>query len=139
MAEEEAEVEGRVAAWAHSKSSRINPPAMDQDVLGAEVAQDERALVSADVHRGDQVLDPRSEVGMGPGGRAVVGIDPQLVEERCVGQGLGAEPGVRGASAWMVPRMRAQPRGDLADRPGRPSGDDFQVTESSGAQVIANR
>ena len=58
---------------------------------------------------------------MGPGDRAVVGIDPQLVEQRRVGQGL-TQSRVPGASAWMVPRMRSQLARRSRDRPRRPSG-----------------
>ena len=41
---------------------------------------------------------------MGPGDRPVVGVDPQLVEERRVGQRSRAGRGDAGASAWIVPR-----------------------------------
>ena len=63
MAEEEAQVEGRVARVGALEVEQDQPAGVDQDVLGAEVAEDQRPLGLGQVHRGDQVVDPRGEVG----------------------------------------------------------------------------
>ena len=132
MAEEEAEVERRVAGVGALEIQEDQAAGVDQDVLGAEVAQDECALGSGNVHRGDQGVDPRGDAGMGAGDRAVVGIDPQLIEQGGVGQGLVRGAGCPGASAWIVPRMvpscaaisgigLARPSGGSSRSPNRPA------------------
>ena len=121
MAQEEAEVERRVAGVGALEVEQDQPAGVDQDVLGAEVAQDERPLAPGHVHRGDQRVDPRGEVGMGPRDRAVVGVDPQLVEEGRVGEDPAQSVGCPGASAWIVPRIVPSLRGDLRVDLARPS------------------
>ena len=137
MGQEEAEVEGRVAGVGAFEVEQDEPAGMHQDVLGAEVAEDQRALVVRPIHRGDERLDPRRQVRMAAGGGPVIGVDPQLLEEARVGQ-RPAQGGVRRAVGVDRAQDRTQPAGDLGiDRPSINS--DFQVTASSGAQVIAKR
>ena len=65
MGQEEPQVERRVAGMRRIRSrAESGPCLMHEDVLGAEVAQDERSLVVGPVHGGDQGVDARREVGM---------------------------------------------------------------------------
>ncbi len=111
VGEKEAQIKGRVAAMSAFEIEQDESLAMDQDVLGTEVAQHERAFRRADVHRGDQLLDPRSNVGMSLGGGAIVRVDPQLIEERGIGKGL-AQGGVPQALGMNGSQCGSQPRGD---------------------------
>ena len=125
-------------AWAHSKSSRIRPRLVHQDVLGAEIAQDERALVVAagPLRRSGH----RSAVSgrMAPGDRPIVRVDPQLVEEAGVGQSPAQGRDASGPWRGSVPRM-VPSRAAMAGSIWPAIKWDFQVTASSGAQVIAKR
>ena len=82
-------------------------------------------------------IDARRQVRMGTGGRPVVGVDPQLVEQARVGQG-SAQGGMPRASAWIVPRI-VPSRAAMSGSTWPAINCVFQVTASSGAQVIANR
>ena len=73
---------------------------------------------------------------MSLGGGAIVRVDPQLIEERGIGKSLGQggvpRIGMNGSQS------SAQPRGDAGIGLASMSKA-FQVTESSGAHVMANR
>ncbi len=64
VAQEEAEVEGRVAGVGAFEVEQDEAAGVHQDVLGAEVAEDQRALVVRPIHRGDQRIDARGQVRM---------------------------------------------------------------------------
>ncbi len=70
MTQEEPQVERRVARMRTLEIQENQSARVDEDVLGAEVAQDERSLVCGPIHRGDQGIDARGDVLVGT--RAVV-------------------------------------------------------------------
>ncbi len=87
MGEEEAQVECGVACVRAFKIEQNEAVVMHQDVLRAEVAQDERSFCFRQVHRCDERVDLRFQVGVGAGGRAIIGVDAKLVEEAGIGEG----------------------------------------------------
>ena len=99
-------------ACAHSKSSRIRPPACTRMFLGLKSPRTSVRSSSGSVHGGDQRVDARGQVRMPPRGRPVVGIDPQLVEQARVGQ-RPAQGGMARAVGVDRAQDRAQPRGDV--------------------------
>ena len=111
MAQEEAEVEAGVARMGAFEVEEDQAAGVDQDVLGTEITQDQCPIARRPIHAGDQGLDPGRESRMSPGDRAVVGVDPQFVEQRGVGQG-SAQAGVTGRVGVDRPQDRAQRRGD---------------------------
>ena len=112
MTQEEPQVEGRVARVRAFEVEQDQASGVHQDVLRAEVAQDERSLVGGPIHGGDQGIDARGQVRMGTRGGAVVGIDPQLVEQARVGQGFAQGRMFRGPGVDRA-QDRTQPRGDV--------------------------
>ena len=77
------------------------PMSMHQDVLGAEIAEHKSPFVIWPVHFGDERIDLRGEVRMGPGGRSIVGVDAKLVSSLSITTG---SPGTfRGSQCNDVP------------------------------------
>ena len=113
MAQEEAEIERGIAGVGALEIQEDQTARVDQDILGAEVAQDQRAMgLWHRFHRGDHRLDPRRDRRVGTGDRPVIGINPQLIEQGGVGQGL-AEDGVTGGVGMDGTQERPQSCGDL--------------------------
>ena len=86
MREKEPQVECRVARVGTFEVKQNEPLLMHQDVLGAEIAQHQRALAFRPDHRGDQCVDLRFQIGMGARDRSIVRVDAKLVEEAGVGE-----------------------------------------------------
>ena len=98
-------------ACAVSKSTRVSPCEWTRMFFGLKSARTRQRRVGA-CHRGDQGVDLRRELGVDPGDRPVERVDPQLVEDRRVG-----EPAARGRGG------RGSRRGSVAEQLARAAGD----------------
>ena len=112
MGQEEAQVEGRIAGVGAFEIEEDQAVGVHQDILRAEVAQDERPLIDGEPSHGrDEVLDARSQVRMATGDRPIIRIDAQFVEQARVRQGP-PQGGMSGGIGVDRAQDRPQPGGD---------------------------
>ncbi len=125
-------------AWAHSKSSKIRPPECTRMFLGLKSPRTSVRSSSGRSMRSIKASMRGARSGCARAIGAVVGVDPQLVEQAGVRQS-SAEGRVTRRLGVDRAQDRSQPGGDRRRQSGRPSSGVFHVTASSGAQVMAKR
>ena len=114
------------------------PVLVHQDVLGAEVAEDERSLVFRDLHRGDERIRPAVSGRGGPGRSSGSRGRREARRRGWCRRGCPRASGCPGALSWISARMIPN-RAAISGSTSPAISCDFQVTASSGAQVIAKR